>query len=267
MSRVLAACPMIAIASLLIVLLLSLLVVRVAAEALTLTGVSREAARFQARSAWTGTGFTTAEAEQVVGHPVRRRIISGLMFLRSAGLVTAASTLMLSFVTVEQREEGFMRLLFLVGGLLLLWLLARSHWISVWMSRVIAWALKRYTDLDTRDYAGLLHLGGEYAVMELKVRPGNWLADRTLDELRLPDEGVLVLGVAHQDGTYHGAPRGDTRIRTGDVVVLYGRSSELSALGRRKATGEGQRDRHAAVVQEAIVERAEQNAAERSAER
>ena len=57
---------MIAIASLLLVLLLSLIILRVASEALILTGLSREAARFQARSAWTGTGFTTAESELVV---------------------------------------------------------------------------------------------------------------------------------------------------------------------------------------------------------
>jgi hypothetical protein len=82
---------MVAVATPIVVLFLSLIVVRIAAEALALTGVSREA-RFQARSAWIGTGFTTAEAEQVVNHPVRRRIIGLLMLLRSAGLVTAAST-------------------------------------------------------------------------------------------------------------------------------------------------------------------------------
>jgi Trk-type K+ transport system membrane component len=74
---------MIAIATLLAVLFLSLIVVRVAAEALVLTGISRESASFQARSAWTGTGFTTSESEQIVNHPVRRRIVSALMFARA----------------------------------------------------------------------------------------------------------------------------------------------------------------------------------------
>ena len=57
------------------VLGLSLFITRLATIALTYTGLSREAARFQARSAFTGTGFTTSEAERVVDHPVRRRII------------------------------------------------------------------------------------------------------------------------------------------------------------------------------------------------
>lgn len=59
--------------------------------------MSRESARFQARSALTGVGFTTSEAEDVVSHPVRRRIVGGLMMVGSAGLVTAAASLFLSF--------------------------------------------------------------------------------------------------------------------------------------------------------------------------
>ncbi|HEV7275665.1 MAG TPA: TrkA C-terminal domain-containing protein [Devosiaceae bacterium] len=245
---------MIAVATLLIVLLLSLIMVRVAAEALILTGLSRESASFQARSAWTGTGFTTSESEQVVAHPVRRRIISTLMFLRSAGLVTAASTLMLSFVNVEEQGSGLLRIAVLIVGAACLWLFARSRWISIWMSRVIAYALKRYTDLDTRDYAGLLHLAGEYAVMELGVKEKSWMTDRSLGDLRLPDEGVLVLGVVRPDTTYLGAPRADTVVRSGDNLVLYGRSSTLSALARRKPGAAGDEDRNAAVAVEEMIE-------------
>ncbi len=54
---------MVALSSLIFVMFLSLIVVRIGAEALTLTGLSRQEAKFQARSAWTGTGFTTSEAE------------------------------------------------------------------------------------------------------------------------------------------------------------------------------------------------------------
>ena len=252
---------MVAVASLIVVLFVSLLVVRIAAEALVLTGLSRESARFQARSAWTGTGFTTAESERVVSHPVRRRIISLLMLLRSAGLLTAASTLMLSFVSVEDRTEGLVRFLCLLGGLMAIWLFARSRWIDLWMSRAIARALKRYTDLDTRDYAALLHLAGEYAIMELEVGPSSWLAGRTLDELRLPDEGVLVLGIARPDGSYFGAPRGGASVQPGDTVVLYGRSPELAALGRRRADAAGETQRRTAVEVERTVEREEQDIA------
>ena len=39
-----------------------------AMTALQLTGLSLESTAFQARSAFTGTGFTTLEAEKIVGH-------------------------------------------------------------------------------------------------------------------------------------------------------------------------------------------------------
>src|ERR687884_915149 len=83
--------------SVLVVLLVSLLVARVGTVALTLTGMSREASRFQARSAFFGVGFTTAEAEAVVGHPVRRRIIMWLILLGNAGVITTVGTLLISF--------------------------------------------------------------------------------------------------------------------------------------------------------------------------
>ena len=66
---------MAALISVFIAITLSLLITRIATEALTLTGLSRTSASFQARSAFTGAGFTTAESEAVVKHPVRRRII------------------------------------------------------------------------------------------------------------------------------------------------------------------------------------------------
>lgn len=244
---------MTAIISLIFVLFLSLLIVRVATVALTLTGLSRQSAKFQARSAWTGTGFTTAESEKVVKHPVRRKIINWLIFLRSAGLITAASTLVLSFVSVEQVDQGLWRFLWLLLGLVLLWLVAGSRWLDHRMSRWIAGALKRYTTIDTRDYADMLHLTGDYAVTGLGVQDGDWLADKTLDEVGLPEEGVLVLGVTRPDGTYVGAPRGEMRVHPGDELLLYGRSSELTKLDRRRADRAGERDRAQAVQEQRRV--------------
>ncbi len=83
---------MIAALTLFIVLTLSVLVIRTGAVALRLTGLPDEAARFQARSAFTGTGFTTSESEPIVTHPVRRRIVSLLMTIGSLGFVSVLAT-------------------------------------------------------------------------------------------------------------------------------------------------------------------------------
>ena len=91
---------MIAILSLLTVLVISLIITRIATIALTYTGLSRQSAKFQARSAFTGVGFTTSESEKVVNHPVRRRILLVMMLVGNAGIVTAITTLILGFIQV-----------------------------------------------------------------------------------------------------------------------------------------------------------------------
>lgn len=239
---------MVALSGLLVVILISLVITRVATVALTLTGLSRESARFQARSALSGVGFTTGEAEAVVNHPVRRRVVMVLMLLGGAGTVTVIGALFLSFANADASQRTT-RLGMLLGGLLAVWLLARSAWVDRWLSKVIARALTRWTDLDARDYAALLHLSGRYTVMEMAVNAGDWVAGRTLGELALRDEGVVVLGISRPDGTYLGAPRFDTEIRANDTLVVYGRSPRICELDRRPA-GETGDERHAAAVEE-----------------
>lgn len=237
---------MVAIATVIVVMLVSLLITRVATVAFTLTGLSREAARFQARSALSGTGFTTSEAESVVAHPVRRRIVATLMLIGSAGLVTVIATLMLSF-TGAGESQALHRILALVGGLTGVWLLARSAWVDRRLSWLIAKILDRWTDLDARDYGALLHLAEQYAVGEILVREEDWLAARTLEELDLRDEGVVVLGLTLADGAWVGSPTFDVRIRPGERVVAYGPVAHLRDLDHRRRGAEGDRAHEAAV--------------------
>ena len=84
--------------SLFVIVSLSALITRIAAIALAHTGLSTEVARFQARSAYTGTGITTSETEKIMNFPVRRKIIYSLMLIGNAGIVTTMSTLILTFV-------------------------------------------------------------------------------------------------------------------------------------------------------------------------
>ncbi len=88
---------MYAISSLLLVVAVSLIITRVATVILVASGLSRQAARFQARSAFTGAGFTTTESESVVNHPLRRKVVMTLMLLGNAGIVASASTLIIGF--------------------------------------------------------------------------------------------------------------------------------------------------------------------------
>ena len=230
----------IGVAAFLSLLGLSLVVTRLATVALVLTGLSHEAARFQALSAFTGTGFTTREAETVVDHPVRRRVIMVLIILRSAGLVTVILSLILSFVDTDDSMSRVFRLLWLVGGVAILFLLARIRWVDTAIERIMAWALQHWTDLDVRDYVGLLKLSGSYRVMEVNVRREDWLAGKTIRAACLDQEGISVLGIYRNEGGYLGAPKSDTRMHPGDTLLVYGRAANLQELSRRRADVSGE---------------------------
>ena len=133
---------------------------------------------------------------------------------------------------ISQSERGCLYLLMLLAGLLLLGYTAKSRLIERHLNRLIAWGLQRWGNLPVRDHVAILQLEKGYAVSELIVKPQDWLADRTLLELKLPEEGVLVLGIRREEGAYLGAPTADMEIHAGDVLVLYGPIHRIEELGR-----------------------------------
>ena len=226
--------------SLFVVLSLSLLIVRIATTALTITGVSRELARFQARSAFTGVGFTTSEAEAMMSHPARRRIVMALMLLGNAGVVTAVSSLLLSFVDVEG-AQALKRLLWVVGGVAALWAFAMNDWAEERMHRAVRWIIERSARVDVVDYVNLLRVSKDYSVREMKVEKGDWMAGRSLRDLALSNEGVIVLGIVREgEDDYLGAPTPETKLYEGDTVIMYGRDESLQDLDDRRAGSEGE---------------------------
>lgn len=248
---------MIAIATLLFVLVVSLIITRMASLALTHTGLSRQAASFQARSAYTGVGFTTTESEKVVNHPVRRRILLILMILGNAGIVTAIATLLIGFLNVRDEGALWLRALLLAAGLAGLLAMTMSQRLDKLLSRVVLWALNKYTTLNVRDYAALLHLAGEYAIGEVYVQEEDWMADRTLGDLKLADEGVVVLSINRSDGTFLGVPKRETEIRPGDTLVVYGRTSGIVRLDERKRGTGGNISHVEAVAEQKMEQRKE----------
>lgn len=224
-----------AIASLLIVVAISMLITRLAALALSLTGMSKEAAMFQARSALSGVGFTTREAETVVNHPVRRRIIMMLMLTGSISLPAVVAALGLSLFTTLQAERWWWPLLLLIFGLLALVAFGNNRRVERHLNRWLAKFLRKWTNLDVRDYVSLLQLQNGFAVTEMLVEPGDWLDRKSLQDAALSREGILVLGIQKTTGAFIGAPRAADEILAGDTLVLYGQIDRLKELDQRGA--------------------------------
>lgn len=225
---------MVPIVSLLLILGTSLLVTRIASVALEHTGLSRDAARFQARSAFTGVGFTTTESEGVVGHPVRRRIVMMLMLIGNVGIVSAMAAVLLSAIDLRSEQGVGVLAALLVGGIVSLSVLGTSERVDRWMCRMIRFALRRWTALEVEDYSRLLHLRDAYGVSRFCVESEDWVEGKTLGEARLWDEGLLVLGIECPGGTFIGAPPADVEMRVGDELVVYGLSDRVADLAARR---------------------------------
>ena len=224
---------MLAAVSLFVIITLSALVTKVAAIALMHTGLSTEIAKFQARSAYTGSGYTSQESEKLMNHPVRRKIVYMLMLIGNAGIITTLSSLMLTFLLPNNRSSLVYSLIFIVVALSALWFAIKSKVVDRWLSKMIDRALKKYTNIDVKDYAAILHLSGEYQISELRVRKTSWLAGKTLLELDLKSEGINVLGIQQKEGEYIGAPGGDDVINAGDVITMYGKAEIFKNIDAR----------------------------------
>lgn len=227
-----------AIVVIIIILCLNLMVNRIATVALTFTGMSREMARFQSRSAFCTVGFTTSEAESVVTHPVRRRIIMLLMLWGNIGFVSIIVAGVSSFGG-DSTIPSYSKLLMLVGILGTLWVVGSSKWLDDKMFKLISWTLKRVSNLEAQDYHALLHLQEGYYVTTLEVEETDWLVGRSLGQLRLSDIGVTILGIKRADGSFLGAPVGGAFIRAGDTLIAYGVRESIERLDRQRGDADG----------------------------
>ncbi len=215
------------------ILFLSLTVIRIASVMLRITGLSRDIAEFQARSAFTTTGFTAQETEVIMNHPVRRKIIQNLMILGNVGFVSFISSFILAVLSGNDAISLWYRLGILLGGSLLLLLVTRLTIFDSLISWLTKKALGKNVRLYTKDYDNLLYLSGDFEIVKAGVRPNTWLADRKLEDLSLPDEGILVIGIHRSDGYFIGSPRGSSVLYAGDSVVLYGKEERLKGLSER----------------------------------
>lgn len=225
---------MVPILTLIFVIALSMFVTRTATIALMHTGMSRERARFQARSAFSGAGFTTNESEVVVRHPVRRKIIMLLILFGNAGVVTAISSLILGFVGPSEGFAHERNIYLLIFGIALLYFSARSNRLDRLLDRIINKMLEEFTEIRPRSFSKLMTVMEDYEVTEIKAEENTWLEGSTLAELKLPEEGILVLGIIRDEANYIGVPRGKYEIEPEDRLVVYGRSGRIEELSKRR---------------------------------
>ena len=220
---------MYAVATFLVVAVLSMAFTRLAAGALIATGLPPDVASFQARSAFSGAGFTTAEAENVVNNPDSRKIIGTTMFVGNLGTPTLVVTVLVGFLapgpgnTVE-------RVMVAISGLVLAVLLVTNRPMQRWLVKVGQREARRrlLPHLDNQ-VLELLAVGDDFVVGSVQVTAGTGPTVRSLRSIDDALPAVRVLGV-QQSGGFFGTPPVDVELAAGDKIIAYGRRSDLQNL-------------------------------------
>ena len=218
--------------ALLAIVFISLLIVRIGTNALMLTGMSLAASRFQAASAFFGVGFTTSEAEMVVGHEVRRRIILHLIIAGNIGLTSALATLIVTFVNKsgEGAEELFDVMGLLLIGVVVLYVLANTGFIRRPMDAVMKFSLERAGVVRALDYELLLNIEHGYCVSDFTIASKHPFVGKALYESRPNDQGIVILGITKTDGSFIGTPHKDEVLEQGDMVMVYGSQEAVDKM-------------------------------------
>jgi hypothetical protein len=199
----------------LLIVFLSLLIVRAAAVLLVLTGMDPQRARFQALSAFTRTGFTTHEAELVVRHPSRRRIITVMVTATSAFVQSKGAFIGINF--------GF-----LVAGLFVIWLIARHKGLGERWERYIVKRFGREPELEEVFCEDLTHLAEGYGVLRVVVPEGSRFAGLSLGQVAA-EGGLRVLGI-ERDDRWLPVPEREQAARAGDSLVVFGRMQKMREM-------------------------------------
>jgi len=210
----------------LVTIIISMLIVRAGAIALMMTGMSYDKAKFQALSAFSGTGFTTREAEHVVNNARRRKIVTWLMILGNAGIVTVIVTATSSFTLAKGLGVG-LNVIALLAGVAIIFVLARhAPFVRRWENFAQA-RLERFKIFDEEATVDeLLHISEGYGVARVQLTGDSAWVGKSLSEVNAGLEKAFVLGI-ERDREWLPKPRSNRKLMADDYMVIYGRLEEL----------------------------------------
>ena len=217
----------------LIILIVSIAVVKIGAIAFELTGLKGPQAVFQAISCFTGTGFTTKEAELVVSDPQRRRIASVLMVVGKAGLVTLLATFANSLTAsdfsipflhglVPQSVETLVKVAFVVIVVYALYKIITHARLSSHLNETLKRKIVNSEFIKPVSFKELLIATGGYGVSSINVFQDSPLADRTLHDANLEAHDIVTLAL-ERSGKVTANPPAQTKIMVGDRLICFGK--------------------------------------------
>ena len=224
-----------------IVLVASFIIVRIGAVAFQLTGLEWSLAKFQALSCFSGTGFTTKEAELITGDQRRRRIASVLMVLGNAGLVTLIATVASAmnpentllgwlsesyFTFLPRWSVRWFNLGLIIVAFFAIYKLSTNMKFTQKLTDYLRKKIIKKEFFKAVSFDELLMLTGGYGVTRLEVPGGNALIDKTLAESELRKNDITVLAIIRDKDTIPN-PSANAKIHERDELVLFGKLENI----------------------------------------
>ncbi len=216
-----------------LVIVISVLVVRAGAIALVFTGMEESKARFQALSAFTRTGFTTREAETVMRDPRRRSIVTWLIIIGNAGLVTVIVTAT-SSLTSTTGPWLWINVVILAVGIYLIYLIVkRTPLLEIWQ-RFVEKRVKPSPFIEESAPEDLLHFSKGYGLLRIPITRDSPLVGRPLAKANTHGKEFWILGI-ERGKAWFSLPTSKATIKEEDKLVVYGEMDYLKQVfGRPK---------------------------------
>ena len=226
-----------------ITLIASFIVVRIGAIAFQLTGLEWSLAKFQALSCFSGTGFTTKEAELVTGNKQRRKIASVLIILGNAGFVIMISTFAGSMVPTKDTilnklSESFFP--FSVPAYLVVWVNLAIIIVVVYsiyriftyekfvrkMTNILRKKIIKKEIFQKVSFEELLLATGGYGISRIAVSAGSPVLNKTLVKSGLREQDIMVLATVRGSETIPNPPA-NMKILLGDELICFGKLENI----------------------------------------
>jgi hypothetical protein len=207
-----------------IILIVSFVVVRIGAIAFELTGLESSLAKFQALSCFTGTGFTTKEAELITGNPQRRHIASVLIVLGHAGLVTLIATFANSLRT--DIIMPWINLAILAIAVYIIYKIFTHTKFAGKLTDALRARIVKQEIIKPVTFEELMVLTGGYGVSSVEIGQNSPILNKTIIETDLRSHDIMIL-VIERNGETIPNPSADTRILLDDRVICFGRLSNI----------------------------------------
>ncbi len=223
-----------------VALIVSVTVVRIGAIAFELTGIEWSVAKFQSLSCFSGTGFTTREAELIANHPQRRKIASILMVLGNAGVVTLIATFantlrtdtfLPTLIPALRRiaPAGIMPWVDFVVIILFIYVIYKIFTRSTLAGRFTEFVRARMISRETVSrvtFEELMISTGGYGVSSMELREDCPILGKTIMDSGLRQRDITILAIERKGQTIPNPPP-QMKMILGDRVTCFGKLGNI----------------------------------------